>query len=193
MPQRMQQPRRARVLRDASASDRSGARAAGARRRQRGVALVELALVLPLLLAVCFAVTEFGRAIYTYNTLAKSARDAARYLTTQTNGSSAAWTTARRLVAYGNPAGTGTALVPGLTAANMATLVDICDPSDQPRCAANLNQGVDPSINTVSVRITGYQFTPLVDVLAFTKFYGAGGGSLATIPFGDISVTMRKP
>jgi len=70
---------------------------------QRGVALVELALVLPLLLAVCFAITEFGRAIYTYDTLAKSARDAARYLTTQTPGSSSAWAIARNLVAYGNP------------------------------------------------------------------------------------------
>ena len=63
---------------------------------QRGVALVELALVLPLLLAVCFAITEFGRAIYTYDTLAKSARDAARYLTTQTPGSSSARSSAGR-------------------------------------------------------------------------------------------------
>jgi len=159
---------------------------------QRGVALVELALVLPLLLAVCFAITEFGRAIYTYDTLAKSARDAARYLTTQTPGSSSAWAIARNLVAYGNPAGTGPALVSGLDSTNAASLVVVCDASDQPRCAANLNQGADPTINTVTVTITGFKFSPLLDVLAFTRFYGGGSGSIASIPFGDISVTMRK-
>jgi len=158
---------------------------------QRGAALVELALVLPLLLAVCFAITEFGRAIYTYDTLAKSARDAARYLTTQTSGSSTAWATARNLVAYGNPAGSGPALVTGLDATNMASLVVICDASDQPRCAGNLNQGADPAINTVTVTIRGFQFSPVLDVLAFTGFYG-GTGSIATVPFGDIAVTMRK-
>jgi len=159
---------------------------------QRGAALVELALVLPLLLAVCLAITEFGRAIYTYDTLAKSARDAARYLTTQTAGSSSAWAIARNLAAYGNPAGTGPALVAGLDATNMASLVVICDPSDQPRCAGNLNQGANPSINTVTVRITGFRFSPLLDVLAFTSFYGGGSGSIASIPFGDIAVTMRR-
>ncbi|MGT2493951.1 TadE family protein [Cupriavidus basilensis] len=35
------------------------------------MALVELAITLSLLLAITFAITEFGRAIYTYNTLAK--------------------------------------------------------------------------------------------------------------------------
>jgi Flp pilus assembly protein TadG len=162
------------------------------RKSQRGVAMMELALTLPLLLAVCFAVTEFGRAIYTYNTLAKSARDAARYLTTQTNGNAAAWTIARNLVAYGNPAGSGAALVPGLTSSNMASLVNICDPSDQPRCVANINQGVDPTINTVTVRITGFQFSPVIDLLAFTRFYSGGSAAITAIPFGDISVTMRK-
>ena len=58
--------------------------------KQRGVAAVELALILPLLLAICFAVTEFGRAIYTYNTLAKSTRDASRYLSTQASGNATA-------------------------------------------------------------------------------------------------------
>ena len=160
------------------------------KRRQRGVALVELALTLPLLLAICFGITEFGRAIYTYNTLAKSARDAARFLSMQASGNATAWTTARNLVAYGNPAGTGSPLVPGLTSANMVAKVAICDPSNCP--LTNFNQGSNPAIDTVTVRITAYQFSPIIDVLAFTRFYTGGTGSITSITLGDISVTMRK-
>jgi len=157
------------------------------KKKQRGVALVELAIVLPLLLAICFAITEFGRAFYTYDTLAKSARDAARYLTTQAAGSG--WTTARNLVAYGNPAGTGSPLVPGLDSSNMSSKVTICDASN---CPGNLNQGSNPVINTVTVTITGYQFAPVINILAFTNFYTGGTNSITSITFGDIAVTMRQ-
>src|ERR1700687_3319868 len=51
---------------------------------QRGTAIVEFALVLPLLLLLTMTTTEFGRAIYQYNTIVKSLRDATRYLSTQT-------------------------------------------------------------------------------------------------------------
>ena len=155
--------------------------------RQTGVAMIELAIVLPLLLAICFAITEFGRAIYTYNTIAKSARDAARYLSTQASGSG--YSTARNLVVYGNPAGTGTPLVPGLNSSNMGSKIAICDAST---CAANLNQGSNPTINTVTVTITGYQFTPVLDLLGFTRFYAGGTSSMTSIDFGNISVTMRQ-
>lgn len=161
------------------------------RAAERGVAAVELALVLPLLLAVCFAATEFGRAIYTYNTLAKSARDAARYLTSEASASTTSQATARNLVVYGNPKGTGSPLTPGLTSANMGTAVVLCDPVTCP--GTNQNQGSNPSINTVSVTITGYAFKPVIDLLAFTRFYTGGTAAITAITFGDISVTMRKP
>ena len=45
-------------------------------RKQNGAALVEYALVLPLLLLVTFVVTEYSRALYQYNILTKSVRDA---------------------------------------------------------------------------------------------------------------------
>jgi hypothetical protein len=57
---------------------------------------------------------------------------------------------------------------------------------------ANINQGVDPAINTVTVTITGFQFNPILDVLAFTRFYSGGSAAITAIPFGNISVTMRK-
>jgi Flp pilus assembly protein TadG len=155
--------------------------------RQSGVAAVELALVLPLLLAICFAITEFGRAIYTYDALTKSARDAARYLSTQSAGDAPAQATASNLVVYGNPAGTGSPLVPGLTTSK----VKICD-AVTTGCTNNVSQGSFPVINTVTVTIRGYTFNPLIDILGFTRFYTGGTSSITSITFDDISVTMRQ-
>lgn len=50
------------------------------RQRQQGLAIVEFAIVLPLLLVLLLATAEFGRALYQYNTLTKAVRDGARYL-----------------------------------------------------------------------------------------------------------------
>ncbi len=66
---------------------------------QKGVALVEFALVLPLLLLLTFLATEFGRAMYEYNALTKVARDAVRYLSVQMPGTKI--TEARNLMVYG--------------------------------------------------------------------------------------------
>ncbi|MGT2454948.1 TadE/TadG family type IV pilus assembly protein [Cupriavidus basilensis] len=157
--------------------------------RQKGVALVELAITLSLLLAITFAITEFGRAIYTYNTLAKSTRDAARYLSTQAAGNAAAQTTATNLAVYGKPtiSGSPAPLVSGLK----TSMVSICDAS-MPACTSNKFQGSNPAINTVTVSITGYTFSPILDLLGFTRFYTGGKSSIASISFGNISVTMRQ-
>lgn len=48
-------------------------------KEQKGHALVELALTLPLLLLVVFGIFEFGRAIYIKNTLNNAAREGARW------------------------------------------------------------------------------------------------------------------
>lgn len=48
------------------------------RRSDRGQSLVEVAFVLPVLLIILLAIFDFGRAIYAYNTVANSAREAAR-------------------------------------------------------------------------------------------------------------------
>ena len=64
------------------------------------MAIVEFALILPFLLLLTFIATEFGRAIWQYNTLTKSVRDAARYLSIQTPGTQIA--EARNLMVYGN-------------------------------------------------------------------------------------------
>jgi hypothetical protein len=138
--------------------------------RQRGVAIVEFALILPLLLLLTMTVTEFGRALYQYDILAKSVRDAARYLSVQTPGTHAA--EARNLVVYGNTAGTGTPLALGLTLANVPV------PTWQ-------TAGTGPFINTVTIRISGYTFRSL-----FASVFGVNFGDLA---YNDIAATMRSP
>lgn len=47
-------------------------------RRDRGQALAEFALVLPIFLIFLFAIIDVGRFVYTANTLSNSAREAAR-------------------------------------------------------------------------------------------------------------------
>lgn len=142
-------------------------------KRQRGVAIVEFALMLPFLLLLTFITTEFGRAIWQYNTLAKSVRDSARYLSLQTPGDTAAIATARNLTVYGkpNPTDADSPLAPGLSTTHVP------DPTWVPA-------GSEPVINTVTIRISGYTFTPMV-----TSVFGQ---AFATITFSDISATMRS-
>lgn len=145
--------------------------------RQSGAAIVEFALVLPLLLILTFITTEFGRAIYQYNTIVKSLRGAARYLSVQTPSTAlmpntAAVTAATNLVVYGNAAGTGTPIVPDLEVSNVAT------PTWQ-------TTGSNPLVNTVTITVTGYTFHPLV-----MNPFGVGLGDIA---FNNISATMRCP
>jgi len=138
--------------------------------RQRGVALVEFAFVLPFLLVLSLTAAELGRAVYRYNTTAKVVRDAVRYLSVQTPGTHVA--EARNLVVYGNEAGTGPQLDSALTAANVPA------PTWQ-------TAGSGPLINTVTIRVSGYQFRPMIGNMFGARF--------ATFTFNDISATMRSP
>ena len=149
--------------------------------KQTGVALVEFALVLPLLLILTFIVTEYSRALYQYNTLTKSVRNAARYLSAQTPYDTTKYSIAKNLVVYGNPAGSGTPLAFGLTTAQVP------DPVWLPKGAA-------PVINTVTIQVgygpagtaaQKYTFKPLV-----TSVFGLNFDNLT---FAPISATMRAP
>ncbi len=50
------------------------------RRRRDGIASVEFAIVLPILVLMLFGTIEFGRLLVDYQLVNKSARDAIRYL-----------------------------------------------------------------------------------------------------------------
>ena len=140
--------------------------------KQSGVALVEFALILPLLLILTFVTTEYSRALFQYNILTKSVRDAARYLSVYNPGDTTKFPIAKNLVVYGNPSGSGLPLVIGLT----TSLVP--NPVWQ-------TAGTGPVINTVTIRVTGYVFRPL-----FASVFNVSFGNLA---YADISATMRAP
>lgn len=100
---------------------RSGLRRGG---RQRGVAMVEFAIALPVLLFLMLATAELGRMLSEYDTLTKAVRDGVRYAaSTAALGSTgivyvtpAIQTAVANLVVTGNVNGSGTPLLPGLTA-----------------------------------------------------------------------------
>lgn len=50
-----------------------------------GQSLVEFSLILPILLIMLFAIVDFGRAFYTWNTLSNAAREGARTAAVQGN------------------------------------------------------------------------------------------------------------
>lgn len=139
--------------------------------KQRGVAIVEFALILPLLLLMIFTVTEFGRAVYEYNILTKSVRNGARYLSMEPPHNVLSIAQARNLMVFGNSAGTGTPLAMGLSAERIAA------PTWQ-------TAGTEPVINTVTVRISGYTFRSL-----FPSVFGIQFGNVV---FPDITATMRS-
>lgn len=101
------------------------------RRRVRGFAAVELALLLPTFLFVMVATAEAGRALYQYNGLTKAVRDGAQYIarygveagTGVLAPTGAHETAARNLVVFGSPAA-GTALLPGMTTSQVAITYD---------------------------------------------------------------------
>lgn len=99
--------------------------------RQRGTAIIEFAIALPVLLLLMLATAEIGRLLSQYNTLAKSVRDSARYVASKASGgttrvisiSSTVRTAATNLAVTGNINGAGGALLPGLVSGNI-TIAD---------------------------------------------------------------------
>lgn len=98
-------------------------------RAQRGVAMVEFTITLPLLLLLLFGIAEFGRLLFQYNSLLQANRDAVRYVAGKawnpTLGivelSTTLQAATKNLAVYGVPVApvNGQALVPGLTTANV--------------------------------------------------------------------------
>jgi Flp pilus assembly protein TadG len=90
--------------------------------------MVEFTLFLPLLLLLLLSLGEFGRMLYQYNVLLQASRDAGRFVASQawnsTLGavslSNTLQTQTKNVAVYGVPANTGTAVVSGLTTANVA-------------------------------------------------------------------------
>jgi len=92
-----------------------------------------------------FAVVEFGRALWVHNALTDAARRGARYATMHTQASSAE---VKNVVVYGNPEGSGQAMLN-----NLSTGIVNVDYNN-----FGLNDG------TVSVSITDYEFQFVIPI-----------------------------
>jgi Flp pilus assembly protein TadG len=100
--------------------------------RQRGLAMVEFVVGGPLLFLLLYGICEFGRAFMQYSALADAARDADRYLASNAllgssgvvNLSPALTIAVQNLAVYGNTAGNGAPLLPGLAIGQVTVAVD---------------------------------------------------------------------
>src|SRR5215207_2412454 len=112
---------------------------------EAGTQLAELAIVLPVLLVLFGATAEFGRFFYTYNTLAKSTRAGARYLTASNKATD---DMAKSLVVYGTTDDGSSPILSGLSPGN----VDIT------------REGPAGYPETVTFKISGYTYEPIFDL-----------------------------
>ena len=140
------------------------------RRDECGLQLVETAIVVPIFLILFAATAEFGRYFYEYTTLAKAAQAGTRYLSVvPVDGTEDS--KAKNLVVYGNTAGSGTPVLPGLSPAQVVIT----------------RQGPIPVVpETVTIQIVGYQHQPLFNLGALMNNAGLSL-NVAVKP----SVTMR--
>jgi Flp pilus assembly protein TadG len=125
---------------------------------EKGQAIVELALVLIIFLFVIFGITEFSRALYTYNTLVQSTRAAARWavVNVTSDGDTPNKTKAINVAVYGDKdVSSGDPLLSGLTSANVQVSV-----VDQ-----DLDSNGIAKSQKIRVIITGYQFKFLVPIV----------------------------
>lgn len=106
--------------------------------RSRGLAAVELALLIPMFLFLVYGTAELGTALYQYTTLTKAVRGGAQYLAraSVTAGvvapTAAQLTTARNLVVYGQPTASGSAILPGLSTTDVLITPQAVAPSLTP-------------------------------------------------------------
>ena len=144
----------------------------------QGAVAVEFALLLIPLVVMAFGVAEFGRAIFEYNTLAKSVRDSARLLSQQDASDVVSYplfeADAKCLAVHGTPDCSGPLLAPGLTTSMVQT------------STSSTLSAAGATINLVEVRITGYTFNFMFNPLVFF------GNTDTSISFGDIQTTMRQ-
>ena len=110
--------------------------------QQRGVAAVEMALVIIPLLLIVAGIIEFGRTFWYYDALAKSTRDAARYVSnTRVSSTVGVNDTVKDNAKLMVVNAVNAAKVPNFTTSNVNV---VCDPAD---CIVP---------NYVTVSITGY-------------------------------------
>lgn len=136
--------------------------------RQSGAVLVELALLLFPLLLLVFGITEFGRAVYQYNALAKAVRDGARYLSQYAPGDATRILEARSMVVCGRTACDGaTPLVPGMSLSFVQVRDRISDPATN-----NLQSTGRGTLNLVRIEVSGFTFRSIAPAFVPDQAFG---------------------
>ena len=149
-------------------------------RRDRGAALAELAILVPFLVLLVAAVSEFGRFFQNYTTLSKATRSAARYLSTHTFDINEQ-NKAKNLVVCGKLSCGSERLVTGIDAANVC--INYFFPAGSPRpqtvtvsipsgtgggCGAPLD--FRPVFDIGALLHTSFQFRPKIST-STTMYY----------------------
>ena len=133
---------------------------------QGGQALVEMAFLMLAFFFTIFGITEFARALYSYNVIVWSTREAARWGVVNITGSTDTTNInrAKNFVVYGDPdVSSGDARLNGLTTSVVNVSVQTVDVDDN---------GI-PISQKVSVSVSGYQFqfiVPLVPHITIPAF-----------------------
>ena len=146
-------------------------------RNNKGQSLVEMALVCMIFFFLLFGILEFGRALYTYNTIVQNTRAAARWAVVNVldNSDVADIAKTKNVVLYGNPTGSGTPLLIGMTAAMVNVSVNPLE--------VDTGTPPKPISQKISVSVSGYPFqfiiplAPNITIPAFeTSLYTESRG-----------------
>lgn len=120
------------------------------RKDERGTQLIEAAIALPVMIVLFGGVAEFGRFFYTYTTLTNAVRGGARHACKWEKNASWTIPETQRMVVYGDFSNTSSGpILPGLNTNNVSVIAN------------------GPSVNnidSVTVKITGYNYQPLFDL-----------------------------
>ena len=134
-------------------------------RREHGTHMVELAIVIPVLLIMLGGLAEFGRFFYTYQRLTTAVRAGARHACKWERNASWTFPETSNMVVYGDFSGGSTPILPGLSTSNVVVQAN----------GSSVN-----NIDSVTVRIVNYRYTPLFDL-----------GKLTGIPALSLSIDMN--
>lgn len=134
--------------------------------RQRGLVIVEMAIIGALMLVMLFALIEFGRLLWTWGTLAEVTRHTARAAAVCEQDNDAVYNVA----VFGNIHGHGPTVLPNLTAANIEVVYGgYTDDDDTPQF--------------VRVSIVDYKITLIIPVLELLSAVSPLDLSLKAPPF----------
>jgi hypothetical protein len=151
------------------------------RARQRGAVAVELALVALPLSVILFGMLELGRAFYQYDTIVKSTRSAARYISVQAAGIGIPQAQCLVVAGTTDTGNCGTPLLAGLNA-NMVTVRYYDGVST---CPAGATKGCG-SINLVEVCVNCAESLEKYQFVSIAKLF------VSDITFGQIRAVARR-